>query len=265
MTTLGIIPALRVQTLLVVLALTACGPKEPPAAAAEPTPAAVPGEGEAAEAGAPGMVLGPDGTPVPATPADPWGGQSPEIVLRKRLDDAAALLTTGQESQAHEALAQLKRLAELSPDTAEVPYNMGVAHQSLGEESRARKQYLRATELDPTLSQAWLNLGALSEQRGDYERALLNYRAGLRHSPDEPDLVVGVIGVLRKMNRHDEAVEQAKKALSRNANNTNAYNNLGLVYLDQGKVDMALFIYQRALGFIDGADQNAFIHCPPER
>src|SRR4029079_13849743 len=65
---------------------------------------------------------------------------------------------------------------------------------------------------------------------------------------------------LRRQHQYDLAIAEAKKALGKNANNVNAYNNLGLVYVDQGKLDLALFIYQKALNSIDGAGQNALLH-----
>lgn len=244
----------RLTPLVLSVALVVgCGNKTPPEVAANAESPEVPAEAASPE-GAEGA------TDAAAAAADPWGGEGKERGLRRRLDNAAALLTTGEEKDARRSLDLLQELDRYAPDIAEVHYNMGVAHEILGSESAARKAYLRATEIDDTLGVAWLNLGALSEEKGDYERALLNYRAGLKASPDDPDLVVGVIGVLRKMGRHGDAIEQAREALSRNANNINAYNNLGLVYLEQGNVDMALFIYQRALGFVDGADQNALVH-----
>ena len=54
------------------------------------------------------------------------------------------------------------------------------------------------------------------------------------------------------MGRHDEALREGKAALSRDANNIDVYNNLGLLYIDQGKPDLAKFIYQKALNTIDG-------------
>jgi tetratricopeptide (TPR) repeat protein len=137
---------------------------------------------------------------------------------------------------------------------------MGLAYHQLGDALNARKYYLRATAIDPALGAAWLNLGALSERGGQNRRALQHYRAGLRSAPDMGELVVGTIGVLRKMGRHDEAIAEAKTALAKNANNIDVYNNLGLVYIDQGKPDLAQFIYQKALNSIDGAGNNATIH-----
>ncbi len=232
------------STLILGLALgPGCfGGKKPPATAAEPEVAAPPeaGTDEAAAA------------------------QAPETWTPQRVHDevgrAAALLTSRQEADARQALEILREVARQAPDDAYVAYNQGVAYMVLGDSTAARKAFLHATEIDPTLGEAWQNLGALAEREGDYARALRNYEAGLKHDPDNGDLVVGVIGALRKMGRGDEAIARAKEALREHANNINVYNNLGLVYIDQGKVDLALFIYQRALQFIDGADNNALIH-----
>jgi tetratricopeptide (TPR) repeat protein len=184
---------------------------------------------------------------------------TPEMI-EARVNEAAAWLTTGQTDQASSALDALKELSVEAPDLAEIPYNMGIAYEILGNENEARKRYLRATDIDPSLGEAWLNLGALAERDNDLNRALQAYRAGLRNAPDNPELIVGVIGVLRKLGQHDDAISEARSALAKNANNVNAYNNLGLVYIEQGNLDLAQFIYQKALTDIVGAEQNALIH-----
>lgn len=183
-----------------------------------------------------------------------------EEEIHQQVNEAVSWLTTGQPELAQQALTRLNELGAEAPDLAEIPYNKGVAYQILGDEDLARKEYLRATDIDSTLGSAWLNLGAIAERDGDLSRALQAYRAGLREAPDDPELVVGLIGVLRKMGRTDQAIEEAKQALARNANNINVYNNLGQVYIEQGNLELAQFVYQKALNDIPGAEQNALIH-----
>ena len=195
----------------------------------------------------------------PATAAAPVFEMTPEMI-DARVSEAAAWLTTRQQDQAVSALSVLKELSVEAPNLAEIPYNMGVAHEILGDDNEARKRYLRATDIDPTLGEAWLNLGAIAEREGELDRALQAYKAGLRNAPENPDLVVGVIGVLRKLGKHEAAISEARSALAKNANNVNAYNNLGLVYIEQGNLDLAQFIYQKALADIVGAEQNALVH-----
>lgn len=182
------------------------------------------------------------------------------LTVDERVARAAAMLTTGNPSDATAAIAELQPLLIEAPDRADIPYNLGLAHHQLEDGLNARKYYLRSTAIDPSLGSAWLNLGALSEQGGQYRRALQHYRAGMQSAPDAPDLVVGAIGVLRRMGRHEEALREGKAALARDSNNIDVYNNLGLVYIDQGKPDLAQFIYQKALNTIDGADNNATLH-----
>lgn len=183
-----------------------------------------------------------------------------EDEVHRQVNEAVSWLTTGQPELARQALDRLTVLSAEAPDLAEIAYNQGVAYQILGDNDMARKRYLRASDIDPTLGAAWLNLGAIAEREGDLSRALQAYRAGLRDAPDDPDLVVGLIGVLRKMGRPEQAITEARDALARNANNINVYNNLGLVYIEQGNLELAQFVYQKALNDIPGAEQNALIH-----
>ena len=203
--------------------------------------------------GSTAVTTGVDGVVAPAVTA-------PET-LEERLDVAIKLLDKGDANSARLAIPELESLAKSDKDVPEVHYNLGVARLLSGDTTGARKAFMAATDLDPTLGDAWLNLGALAEREGDLDRALANYRSGLRYQADHPDLIVGVISALRKLGRNDEAIREAKAALIKNANNVNAYNNLGLVYVDQGNLDLALFLYQKALNEIEGADENALLHC----
>ena len=182
------------------------------------------------------------------------------LSVDQRIARAAAWLTTNRAEDAQLAVDDLSALLVEEPDRVEIPFNMALAYHQLGDFVNARKYYLRTTAVDSSVGAAWLNLGALAEQGGQYRKALQHYRAGLQNDPDTGDLVVGIIGVLRRMGQHDEAIREAKAALGRDANNIDVYNNLGLVYIDMNKPDLAQFIYQKALNSIDGADNNPTLH-----
>jgi tetratricopeptide (TPR) repeat protein len=227
------------------LALSACK-KQPPEAAA----AAAPTEAQASEA--------PTAEGSAAAPMVP--SEAPEQRLQRVMAESVEALKLGDPTQAARVVEELKALTSMAPDAAEIPYNIGIAYELLGDDTNARKAYLRATDVDPTLGAAWLNLGAMAEERGEYDRALQSYEAGLRHDPENADLIVGVIGALRRQGRYAQAVTEAKRALGQNANNVNIYNNLGLVYLAQGQTELASFVYQKALNSVEGASNNAFLH-----
>lgn len=236
--------SLRLSLILALsLSMAACK-KKPPAAGGEATGTA------ATETPTDG-----GGSLPPVPSADLGASRVDEVVAR-----SAKSLASGDTAAARQVIEDLKALSAAAPDKAEIPFNLGVAYELLGDEASARKSYLRATDVDPKLGAAWLNLGAMSEAKGELDRALQSYEAGLRFEPDNGDLVVGVISILRKQGRYDIAIEKAKQALGKNSKNINIYNNLGLIYLAQGQNDLASFVYQKALNSIEGASSNAYLH-----
>lgn len=227
--------------LLISLGLTACGPKAPPESASEPVASesseTVPGEG--AEASEPA-----------------WDERRRD----ETYNSAISLLTTGQAEDAKRAIELLREVGEREPDLAEVPYNKGVAWLIIGDTAQARKRFLRATEVDPELAAAWQNLGAMAEERGELDRALQHYRSGLRYSPEDGALRGAEIGILRQMRQYDAAMRQAKAAIQSDGNNVDAYNQLGLVYLETGQIELAQFIYNRALSIVIPAKSDPYMY-----
>lgn len=234
---------MRVSILvLAALSLAACKKK--------PTEPVVPDDPAVIDAGT--------STVDPLAPALPV--ETREERVRRVMTRSLEQLRLEDPTVAREVIEDLKALTADRPDAAEIPFNIGVAYELLGDDTNARKAYLRATDIDPSLGEAWLNLGALAESRGEFDRALQSYQAGLRYAPDNAGLIVGAVGALRRQGRYAQAITESKKALGQNANNVEIYNNLGLVYLAQGQTDLASFVYQKALNEIEGADANAYLH-----
>ncbi|MBM4390144.1 MAG: tetratricopeptide repeat protein [Deltaproteobacteria bacterium] len=257
------------MTLLFWLAL-ACAPKEAgPAApvnnATAPTPAAAPPPSAsmpstASPAGAETTATTPTSSD-PASDPNPQGAawDEPTGGADKQLSDAVAMLTTGDASRARGALDLLKPLPSQYPDRAEIPYNIGVAHNILGNDTEARRSWLRATEVDPAFARAWLNLAALSASKGQHDAALASLQAGIRQDPRNVDLRVAAIATQRQLRRYSEAVVEAKSALKVNSKAIEVYNQLALVYIDTGQTDLAKFMCYKAMEAVEGADQNALL------
>lgn len=221
--------------------LAACGPKAPPPPAGEP--------------------VAEDGTTADGTaPVEPAAPQWDERRRDEQMSAALSLLTTGQADDAKRALEMLGEVGQQESDLAEVPYNQGVAWLIIGDEAQARKRFLRATDIDPEMAEAWQNLGALSESAGQLDRALQSYRSGLRYSPDNGPLRGAEIRILRQSRQYDQALRQAKAAIEADSNNVEAYNQLGLIYLETGKIELAQFIYNRAIEIVPPAGTDPYMH-----
>lgn len=259
------------KLLPLILTLVACGPKaEPPAATvpaavpeAPPEPEPSPATPTATDSG--GDVWGEVATPVaPAPPTEE------ELIAQseKQLQEAAGLLTTSRETDAQRAIDLLKGIAREYPDNALAFYNLGVAFQTLGQDSDARKAYLRATDIHPALGDAWLNLGAMRRSKGDRQRAMQYYRAGLRDDSENMRLWSALVSVLRELGKYDLALKEAKKALVVNANSLEIYNDLALIYLNEAeagvdvstKLALSEFYLERAKGKT-GGDQHPRVQC----
>ncbi len=257
-----------------------CGPKEvgpaaPASASTAPPPSAAPAPSTQAapppSAPAPSSVAASATTdsastePTGAAPSDPAAATNPQGAAwdeptggaDKQLSDAVAMLTTGDAARARGAIEMLKPLTSQYPDRAEIPYNIGVAHNILGDDTEARRSWLRATEIDPTFARAWLNLAALSAKKGQYDAALASLQAGIRQNPKDVELRVAAVATHRQLRRYSEAVSEAKSALKVNSKAIEVYNQLALVYIDTGQTDLAKFMCYKAMEAVEGADQNA--------
>ena len=252
------------MNLLLLLSL-GCGPKGLPVAPIaspvaeivpeaqpEPVPPA-PAEPVQVAAELPTEAAPPDSVGTWSVPAPTPSGSD------KALSDAVAMLTTRDAGRARQALELLKPLVSVFPDVPEVPYNIGVAHHIVGEDTEARRAWLRATEVDPSFAKSWLNLGALAARRGQYESALVSFQAGIRQAPRDVDLRVAAIGAHRLLRRYPEAIAEAKAALQVNSKAIEVYNELTAVYLETSQMDLALFMCDTAAEIIKGASQNASI------
>jgi tetratricopeptide (TPR) repeat protein len=213
--------------------------------------------------------------PAPSAPTEPASGADPSATsgtaaappmesrkdaVKRKVDDAVSHLTSEDESRARRALEILQSEVAENPDVAAIHYNIGVAHQRLGQEAEARRAWTRTTEVDPTFAKAWLNLGVLSMAAGRADLALASFQAGARYAPESIELRTATISGLRQLKRYDEAIAEAKAALGINSKAIPIYNELALVYLDTKQFDLARFTLQKAQNDIDGAKGNARLY-----
>jgi tetratricopeptide (TPR) repeat protein len=190
-------------------------------------------------------------------------------------------LSVAQQRQGKDALASLRRAAELLPDDAEAHANLGGALcelrrwepalaslerslaleprnpavlldaanvlRSLGRASEALPLYRTALELEPRSAEGHNNLGnALLELR-QLADAVACYRRALAVRPQDAQIHFNLGLALAALGERAEAVASYRRTLELNPANVEALNNLGGVLREVGQRREALALYQRAI------------------
>src|ERR1044071_7349013 len=86
-----------------------------------------------------------------------------------------------------EAREEFRKGLRHSPDSAELCYNMGVAHDYLAETKKAAEFYERATKLDPEFVEAFCGLGTAYSKLGKGLEAIRACIQAIRLQPSHLD------------------------------------------------------------------------------
>jgi tetratricopeptide (TPR) repeat protein len=209
------------------------------------------------------VFFGACGPKAPPTPAEPLTTE-PVVVVRQVADllaEAVDILSTDESnSGTQRALGILEELVGRAPEDALVQFNYGVANHRAGELDAATRAYEAAIGRDGSLGVAWLHLGRVQAERGNFGGAMSSYRTGIKSDPEDMNLRVGLIDALRDSGDLDGAVAAARESLRVNATSVAVYNSMGLTYIDKGDLLLARFVFQKAMGAIEGASDNAYLN-----
>jgi tetratricopeptide (TPR) repeat protein len=198
-------------------------------------------------------VFDADGNPV-------W--EPPPEEQAKQLFEEAMMLQKGIAGSAPNEAAALDRLIRavgLVPDFSDAWYNLGRLQLKLNNLSDAKVSLKKAKDLDPENTRAYLGLGLAMERGGELAGAQRTFELGLQQAPEDVDLLNGIARILRKQGKTEMAIERAKAILRINSNSLDAYNTLGLCYLDQGELELARFVFLKAEASVPGGDTSASI------
>ncbi len=138
-------------------------------------------------------------------------------------------------------------------------YNLGLVEYRMGKLDMAENAYLRAVELDPQFSDAHYNLALLYIRNKEYPKALSHLEEAVRLREDA-DYLINYGVVLREMNRFDASQAALEHALSLDAGNTLALNNLGITHYLAGHTGDAKRAFTKTLELApDDATAKSFL------
>lgn len=166
----------------------------------------------------------------------------------------SALLVTRSPAAARPALEHARAAARLQPRSPAVQYNLGLALEATGAFAEAASHYREAIELfDPggaggrhyRLSHAHHRLGVALASSGRLEEAVGAYRQALIHAPADPDVHTDLAMTLARQRDFAGALSHFESA-ARVRPDSAAYNNLGGVALQAGRLDDAVHWLEQA-------------------
>lgn len=126
-----------------------------------------------------------------------------------------------------------------------------------GDFATARRLYERAIEVEPGAS-TWRQLGLADQREGRLEEALEAYQAGLKLTPDDPDLQNDVAVTLIEQGRLMDAHARLERLTETHPDYTYGWLNRGYTDMQLGRLEEAGTWYARAVE-LDPSSADAWV------
>lgn len=171
-------------------------------------------------------------------------------VVGGRAGQAEALELLGivlsQQGRAYEALEYFDRAIVVRPEAPGARHNRAQALFALGRVAEARAELDAVVSAQPDLHAAWNLLGSVLAAQGD-SKAEQAYRRALMLRPDHPETHYNLGVFFLDTGRLDEAIACNRKAIALRANFVAAHNNLANALRARGRLEEALTHYGQAV------------------
>jgi tetratricopeptide (TPR) repeat protein len=187
-----------------------------------------------------------------------------ERVLTLQPNNAEALNNLGNTCKRlgllDHAQGHWSRALALKPNYAEPHSNLAHLLTEQGQFDLAIDHGRRAIALNPLLGDTYINLAAIETARQRHAEALRWLDALLSFAPLHVTGLAARALALKQLDRLDEALDTARRAVASAPNNAEAHNAHGLVLQAMGQFDAALASYDRAAGLPGTAAEQALVN-----
>ena len=171
----------------------------------------------------------------------------------KEFESAMRALRLGGPEATETAKARLKAALDIDPKIWEAWHDLGVIHYKEGDDESAINSFSKALEINrghtPTLlarAEAFRRANRKKEARTDYESAL---RGSEPDDPNRRDSAARLASLLRDSGDYDDAVSVLRDTVRLNGASAKIYTELGLIYIQQKRYDLAQLVLAKALEF----------------
>lgn len=142
-----------------------------------------------------------------------------------------------------EAEKNFRQAVKFDPELWQAYNFLGIIHERRGMYDRAIEDYKIAVSLQPKKASLFNNLGMAFYSIGEYEKAVNSFNLALKTEPSNARILNNLAMALCRLERYDEAVEVFERAGGR----ASAYNNIGYIYMVEGKSSEAVRAFEKAI------------------
>ena len=144
------------------------------------------------------------------------------------------------------ALKQLLDLKAKFPDDPNVRYLTGVALGRLHRYEEAVVELARVTELSPEFAPAYQQLGYCYQSLNDLDKALVYYKKSAELDPANGANLYNLGLILFGQNKVDEALNYFEKALAANPDDVDALEMMARCFVNKGELAKAIEFLEKA-------------------
>jgi Flp pilus assembly protein TadD len=150
------------------------------------------------------------------------------------------------------------KVLKFDPANAEALNNKGVVLAGQGRHKEAIKKYRAALEIDGKYVNAGLNLSRSLEDTENFAAALEELERLADLAPTDWDVRTRLAALYHKLERHDEAMDQARAILDKNPDHIQALRIEGAIQGIQGNDEEAKNIFERitAMNPVEGSGES---------
>ena len=182
----------------------------------------------------------------------------------KEFEAAMRALRLGGPEAGETAKARLRAALEIDPKIWEAWHDLGVIHYKEGDDDAAIDAFSKALAIHrshtPTLlarAEAHRRAGHKKDARADYETAL---RESEPDDPDRRDSAARLASLLRDSGDYNDAVAVLRDTVRLNGASPQIYTELGLIYIQQKRYDLAQLVLAKALELDTGEKKDPAVY-----
>ncbi len=140
-----------------------------------------------------------------------------------------------------------RKILKLSPDDFQSNFALAVALQNINQFDEAIIQYNKAISINSSSPEVHLQYSQLLMSQGDYTSALEQLKIVRSILPENKQALFMIAQCYYEQGNYIESEKNYINFLNYDKNNFNAINNLGRLYEEAGKPEMAIERFQQAL------------------